>query len=142
MLEILHAIGPQSWVSAGNPLERREAIQELFFDHPVCPDDTAEDWPEDRELYAEMVVVKGESLVGTAMLVVDPDREDRPARIWGMGVLPEFRTDFVIRTLEEALITAGYLDPAYPFIEATDGMLVPNPYSDMPGLSRSDPRAA
>lgn len=142
MLEILHAIGPQSWVSVGDPLERREAMQELFFDHPVCPDDTAEDWPEDRELYAEMVVVQGERLVGTAMLVVDPEREDRPARIWGMGILPEFRTDFVIRTLEEALIAAGYLDPAYPFIEATDGMLVPNPYAEMPGFNRADPRAA
>mgnify|MGYP003868637065 CR=1 FL=1 len=142
MLEILHAIGPRSWVSEADPVARREAMQELFFDHPVCPEETGEDWPEDRELYAEMVVVEGERLVGTAMLVVDPEREDRPARIWGMGVLPEFRTDFVIRTLEEALITAGYLDPAYPFIEATDGMLVPNPYSDMPGLSRSDPRAA
>lgn len=143
MLEILHAIGPNSWVSGGDPVARREAMQELFFDYPVCPEETDEDWPEDRELYSEMVVVDGPRLVGTAMLVVDPEREDRPARIWGMGVLPEYRTDFVVRTLEEALINAGYLDPAYAFIEATDGMLVPNPYSDMPGLMRGDgPRAA
>ena len=57
MLEILHAIGPNSWVSGGDPVARREAMQELFFDYPVCPEETGEDWPEDRELYSEMVVV-------------------------------------------------------------------------------------
>nr|WP_319250329.1 GNAT family N-acetyltransferase [uncultured Celeribacter sp.] len=134
MLEILHAIGPDNWVSGGDVVARREAMQELFFDHPVCPEETEEDWPEDRQLYSEMVVVDGNQLVGTAMLVVDPEREDRPARIWGMGVLPEFRSEFLIRTLEEVLIQAAHLDPAYPFIEATDGALVPNPYSDIEGM--------
>lgn len=130
MLEILNAIGPGNWVSGGDAIDRREAIQELFFDHPVCPEETQEDWPEGRQLYAEMVVVQGERLVGTAMLVVDPDREDRPARIWGMGLHPDVRTEFVIRTLEEALIHAAHLEADYPFVEATDGALVPNPYSD------------
>jgi len=143
MLEILHAIGPGNWVSGGDVVERRESMQELFFDHPVCPEETEEDWPDDRQLYAEMVVVEGERLIGTAMLVVDPEREDRPARIWGMGVLPAFRTDFIIQTLEETLIRAAHLDPAYPFIEATDGALVPNPYSDIEGLrERRGPLAA
>ncbi|AJE48206.1 GNAT family N-acetyltransferase [Celeribacter indicus] len=130
MLEIQHAIGPDNWVSGGNVVARREAIQNMFFDHPVCPEELEEDWPEDRQLYSEMVIVAGDRLVGTAMLVVDPEREDRPARIWGMGIDPEIRSEFVIRTLEEALIRAACLDPAYPFVEATDGALVPNPYSE------------
>lgn len=130
MLEIQRAIGPGNWVSGGDVVARREAIQELFFDHPVCPEETGEDWPQDRQLYSEMVIVDGARLVGTAMLVVDPERGDRPARIWGMGILPELRSDFVIHTLEEALIRDAALDTAYPFIEATDGKLVPNPYAE------------
>ncbi len=143
MLEIHHAIGPDSWVAGGEAIARREAIQDMFFDHPICPDETAEDWPEDRELYAEMVVVDQDRLVACAMLVVDPEREDRPARIWGMGVLPSYQTDFLIRTLEEALINAACLDAAYPFVEVTDGMLVPNPNADLGAFWGMDaPRAA
>ncbi|MCA0045203.1 hypothetical protein [Celeribacter litoreus] len=143
MLEIQYAIGPDSWVSGEHAIARREAIQDLFFDHPICPEETGEDWPEDRELYAEMVIVDGDLLVASAMLVVDPEREDRPARIWGMGVLPGYETEFLIRSLEEALIRAACLDAAYPFVEATDGMLVPNPNADFGDYLRSEfPRTA
>lgn len=134
MLEIKRAIGPGNWVSKGDVVERRDAMQDLFFDFAVRPEELDEDWPEDRQLYAEMVLVDGDRLVGTAMLVVDPEREDRPARIWGMGLLEGYRTDFVIQTLEEALIRDAYLDAAYPFVEATDGTLIPNPYSEFEGL--------
>ena len=35
MLEVLHAIGPDSWVSEKNSVSRREAMQDLFFDFAV-----------------------------------------------------------------------------------------------------------
>ena len=134
MLEIKRALGPDNWLSNGDFVARREAIQDLFLNHPVRPEETDEEWPEDRQLYSEMVVVKNDELVGTAMLVVDPEREDRPARIFGMGFTPEHRTEFAIRTLEETLIQESYLDGAYPFVEATDGKLVPNPHAQFAEL--------
>ncbi len=129
MLEIKRALGQDSWLSQGNLVRRREAIQDLFLTYPVRPEEADEEWPDDRRLYSEMVVMDGEKLVGTGMLVVDPEREDRPARIFGLGFLPEYLNDFNVHTLEEVLIAESNLDEEYPFVEASDGKLVPNPYS-------------
>lgn len=144
MLEIRPAIGPESWVSGEHALARREAMQALFFDYAERPEQTGEDWPEDRALHAEMVVIDpngmgGERIVGTGMLVVDHDRADCPARIWGMGVLPSYRTDFVVKTLEEALLHDGACGIEQEYIEGADGRLIPNPYAQFDAIFDSSP---
>jgi len=128
MLEILHAIGPDNWLSRGDFSARREAIQDLFLTHPVRDEETDQDWPKARQLHAELVVVDGDELVGTAMLVRDLDRPDNIAQIWGMGFAPEHRTEFAIHALEEALIVEAALEDDVHFIQTTDGRFVPNPY--------------
>ncbi|WP_417241507.1 hypothetical protein [Celeribacter sp.] len=130
MLELHKAIGPDSWVSGGRAIARREAMQDLFFDHPERPEQTDEDWPDDRCLHSEMVITDGDKLVATAMLVVDENRGDCPARIWGMGILPSYRTEFIVQSLEEALLRDGAFEIDQDFIEGADGRLIPNPYVD------------
>ncbi|RPE71045.1 hypothetical protein EDD53_0158 [Pacificibacter maritimus] len=134
MLEIRKAVGPDNWVTEGDGVARREAMQDLFFDHALCPSQTEEEWPEDRQLYSEMVVLDGPRVVGTAMLVLDPEREDIQLRVFGVGLLPEYRTDFIITALEEQLIKDSYLDDSIPFIEGADGRLITNPLVEMEGL--------
>jgi hypothetical protein len=134
MLEIRKAVGPDNWVTEGDGVARREAMQDLFFDHALCPSQTEEEWPEDRQLYSEMVVLDGSRIVGTAMLVLDPEREDIQLRVFGVGLLPEYRTDFIITALEEQLINDSYLDDSIPFIEGADGRLITNPLAEIEGL--------
>lgn len=141
MLEIRKAIGPENWVSEGNAVLRREAMQDLFLDQPLRPEQTEEDWPEDRALHAEMVVIDGEKLVATAMLVVDRERGNCPARIWGMGVLPSYRTSFLIETLEDALLKEGAFEIDQEYIEGHDGRLIPNPYLDFDTVIAGGPYA-
>ncbi|SEK68615.1 hypothetical protein [Pacificibacter marinus] len=142
MLEICKAIGPENWVSQGDAIARREAMQDIFFDYALCPEQTEEEWPEDRQLYSEMVVVDGSRLVGTAMLVLDPEREDIQLRVFGVGLLPEYRTDFIISALEEQLIKDSYLDDSVPFIEGADGRLITNPAADIEGIPARPRRLA
>lgn len=130
MLEIRKAIGPGNWLSEGDAIARRAAMQDLFYACPESPEQLGEDWPEQRVLHSEMVVVSGDTLVATAMLVVDSERAEGPARIWGMGVLPAYRTDFLVQTLEEALLRDGAVDIEHDLIEGSDGRLIPNPYGD------------
>ncbi|MEN8831215.1 hypothetical protein [Pacificibacter sp.] len=133
-LEIRKAIGPNNWVSEGDVVARREAMQDLFFDHPLCPAQTEEEWPEDRQLFSEMVVLDGARLVGTAMLVLDPEREDIQLRIFGVGLVDDYRSDFIVTALEEQLIKDSYLDDSIPFIEGADGRLITNPSADIEGI--------
>ncbi|MBU2935799.1 MULTISPECIES: hypothetical protein [Pacificibacter] len=142
MLEIRKAIGPDNWVSEGDVVERREAMQDLFYDHALCPSQTEEDWPDDRQLFSEMVVLDGSRVVGTAMLVLDPEREDIQLRVFGVGLLPDYRTNFIITALEEQLITDSYLDDSIPFIEGADGRLITNPAADFEGLPQRPRRLA
>ena len=134
MLEIHPAIGPGNWLSGGDAIARRAAMRGLFIDYAERPDQLLEDWPEGRALHAEMVVVSGDKLVGTGMLVVDRDRADCPARIWGMAFDPQYRTDFLVFSLEEALLKDGAFEIDHEFIEGADGRLVPNPYADFDSL--------
>jgi hypothetical protein len=134
MLQITKAIGPENWISEGDVVARREAIQDVFFDHPLRPEHTEEEWPEDREVFSEMVVLDGPRLVGTAMLVVDPEREDLQVRVFGMGILPEYRTDFLVHTLEDTLIKDSELEDHFPFIEGADGRIITNPAMDIEGV--------
>lgn len=142
MLEIRKAIGPNNWVSEGNGIVRREAMQDLFFDHALRPEQTEEEWPEDRQLYSEMVLVDGARLLGTAMLVIDPEREDTPLRIFGVGLLPDYRSPFFVSALEEALIKDSLLDDSFPFIEGADGRLIVNPSAELEGIPMRPRRLA
>ena len=142
MLEIRKAIGPDNWVSEGDVVERREAMQDLFYDHALCPSQTEEDWPDDRQLYSEMVVLDGSRVVGTAMLVLDPDREDIQLRVFGVGFLDAYRTNFISSALQEQLIKDSYLDDSFPFIEGADGRLIANPSADIEGIPMRPRRLA
>ncbi|WP_417248012.1 hypothetical protein [Celeribacter sp.] len=130
MLEIRKAIGPGNWLSEGDAIDRRAAMEDLFYAHPECADQLGEDWPEDRVLHSELVIVEGDTLVATGMLVVDRDRAEGPARIWGMGILPAYRTDFLVKSLEEALLRDGAVDIEHDVIEGSDGRMIPNPYGE------------
>jgi hypothetical protein len=134
MLQINKAIGPGNWVSGGDVVARRDAIQDLFFDHPLRPEHTEEEWPEDRQLFSEVVLLDDTRLVGTAMLVVDPEREDLQVRVFGVGLLPDYRSDFIVRTMEEVLIKDSELEDHFPFIEGADGRVITNPAIEMEGL--------
>ena len=133
-LDIRHTHGPDNWPDEGNSAARRDAIHELFCDFPERSEQLGEDGPWDRDICSEMVVLAGDKLVGTGMLVVDHDRADCPARIWGMAFDPAYRTDFLVFSLEEALLRAGAFEIEHDFIEGADGRLIANPYSDADAL--------
>lgn len=135
MLQIQKAIGPNNWVSGGDVVARRDAMQDLFFDYALRAEHLEEDWPDDRQLFSEMVLLDGERLVGTAMLVIDPEREDLQVRVFGVGLLPEYRTDFIVHTLEETLIKDSQLEDHFPFIEGADGRVITNPALDLEDFS-------
>ncbi len=65
--------------------------------------DEYEDWPDERLVMSECVVINDNRVVGFGRMIWDAHLDVAP-RIFDLCLLPEHRTDFVLDTLEQELI--------------------------------------
>ena len=65
--------------------------------------DEIEDWPDDRLVMSECVVLNDGQVVGFGRMIWDAHL-DVPPRIFDLCLLPEHRNTFVLDTLEQELI--------------------------------------
>ena len=137
MIELKTSQMLEDTFSEGEMIGCYEQIQDLCIQFALNPETASENWPPQRVIYSQIAAFEGDKVVGAAMLVVDQnedavfDDDLQTAHIWGMGVLPSYRTSFLIRSLEDALLADGAGGIDADFITAEDGRQLPNPYSNI-----------
>ncbi|SLN31312.1 hypothetical protein AQS8620_01012 [Aquimixticola soesokkakensis] len=150
MLELRSVwFGPEGagWLDRDDD-HRYDTLTDLRDDHPLGP--MQQEGLDARMLFAEIVLLDAGAPVGTAMLVVDPDAHVAdffdempsdheaylasdypvsvaPARIVNFGLKPDYRTEFVITSLEDALVELGNLDPGFEEVAGHNGRRIPIP---------------
>jgi len=101
MLEIFETLKSQSeWGECG----LFEAMDDLMEWARVDHDWDTEAWPDGRIVCAECVLTKDDDPVGMGRVIWDSQIEDSLPRIAHICVTPAYRTDFVIESIEAALI--------------------------------------
>lgn len=127
MIELKWALGADGWLDTPASKDRREALSDLFREYALEPDQLEEDWSEERELFGEVVALQNGTPVATAMLIVDPERADAPARIFGQAALPEVESEFLVEAMEQVLVEQSLIDPVFGYVEGTGGRMIPIP---------------
>jgi hypothetical protein len=101
------------------------ALHDFVREFSLNPDELFEDWGEDCALHAHLLLLDGDKLVGSGMIVVDPESADMIARIVQLALRPGYRSDFVIESFEDTLVEIGALDPSYGPVATSSGRLIP-----------------
>jgi hypothetical protein len=108
MLEIFETLKSQSeWGECG----LFEAMDDLMEWARVDHDWNDGDWPDGRVVCAECVLTKDDDPVGMGRVIWDSHVEDSLPRVAHLCVTPSYRTDFVIESIEAALIEAYATQP-------------------------------
>lgn len=86
-----------------------EGLQQLL-EHDQIGDQSGEDWPDERHLLGECVLLAGSRAVGFGRVVWDAHTDDLP-RVTDLALAPAYRHAFFLDSLEGELI-AEYADEA------------------------------
>lgn len=116
--------------------EEPEGLQVLMDDGRLYPQ-RDEDWPEERHLLGECVILDGARAVGFGRVIWDAHTDDLP-RVADLALDPALRSDFFIDSLEQELI-AEYAAEAEggDVVRGHDGRLI-----DITGIAAGEGRHA
>lgn len=85
---------------------------------------SGDDWPEERHLLGECVLMQEERAVGFGRVIWDAHTEDAP-RVIDMAFAPDYRSDFFIDSLEQELISEYAAEAeGGDMLRAFDGSLI------------------
>lgn len=108
MLEIFETLKSQcDWEGSSLFNDMDDLMQWARVDH----DNDDGEWPDGRVVCAECVLTLDEDVVGMGRVIWDSHLEDSVPRVAHICVTPAYRTDFVIDSMEAALIEAYALEP-------------------------------